>query len=580
MIKIFRLKYLGIISIMTCFFIIGKNNEVYGQIIQKEAAFNYLDSRGEVFFRFTATHNNINSISTAISVDKVVGDTIYAYANKKEFENFLRLNIPFNVLLPPSLSQVPIKMASTITEMRAWDSYPTYSAYLNLMNSFVTNFPDLCSIHEIGTSVNDRKLLFLKISDNTNTKEAEPEFMFSSSIHGDELTGCILTLRLADYLLNNYNTDPFVKRLVDSVEIWINPLANPDGTYAGGNNSVNGATRYNANYVDLNRNFADPAEGQHPDGEVWQPETEAMMDFFQAHNFVFSANYHGGAEVMNYPWDNFLRRHPDDAWFQYVSLNYADTAKHYGGSGYFSDIETNGITNGADWYMISGGRQDFMTYFCHGREITIEVSEIKLPQAADLPSFWEYNYRSMLHYIENCLYGIQGVVTDSATHEPLRAKLEVMDHDADSSQVYSDSMNGNYYRMLEPGSYDLKFTAAGYKDKLIEDLLVTNYKSQVKLDIELAKKEDEPIALDNSHIYRDLQYQITEDMILQIDLPQGDKIDIAVVESTGRILYHITREMSPGYSEIQLPKEYFSNGFYFCRIGFKDNLQTIKISRY
>ena len=56
-------------------------------------------------------------------------------------------------------------------------------------------------------------------------------------------------------------SDPQVTRLLDSTVVWINPLANPDGTYHGGNNSVNGAWRYNANSVDLNRNFADPAAG-------------------------------------------------------------------------------------------------------------------------------------------------------------------------------------------------------------------------------------------------------------------------------------------------------------------------------
>ena len=89
------------------------------------------------------------------------------------------------------------------------------------------------------------------------------------------------------------------------MEIYITPLANPDGTYHGGNNTVSGAWRGNANGIDLNRNYWDPADGQHPDGEVWQTETIANMNFMAAHHFVISANFHGGAEVVNYPWDTW-----------------------------------------------------------------------------------------------------------------------------------------------------------------------------------------------------------------------------------------------------------------------------------
>ncbi|MCK7536337.1 MAG: hypothetical protein MZV63_37830 [Marinilabiliales bacterium] len=85
----------------------------------------------------------------------------------------------------------------------------------------------------------------------------EPEVFYTSTIHGDETAGFILMLRLADYLLKNYNTDSRVKDLVDNLEIWINPLANPDGTYRSGNYIIS-PVRFNANGYDLNRNFPDP----------------------------------------------------------------------------------------------------------------------------------------------------------------------------------------------------------------------------------------------------------------------------------------------------------------------------------
>jgi hypothetical protein len=180
-------------------------------------------------------------------------------------------------------------------------------------------------------------------------------------------------LRLIDYLLSNYGTDPRVTGLVDNIEIWINPLANPDGTYAGGNNTVNGARRGNALFVDLNRNYPDPADGPHPDGLEWQDETVAFMQMAEEKHFVAGANLHGGAEVCNYPWDTWENLHADNDWWVYVCREYADTVHEYAVPGYMTDLD-NGITNGFAWYWITGGRQDYMTYFQQGREFTLEIS--------------------------------------------------------------------------------------------------------------------------------------------------------------------------------------------------------------
>jgi hypothetical protein len=96
-----------------------------------------------------------------------------------------------------------------------------------------------------------------------------------------------------------------------------------------------------------------------------------------------SAHYHGGAELMNYPWDNTYERHADDAWWQLVSREYADLAQDAAQSTnptYMND-EENGITNGADWYRIGGGRQDYMNYYQQCRELTVECSTTKCPPA-------------------------------------------------------------------------------------------------------------------------------------------------------------------------------------------------------
>jgi len=284
----------------------------------------------------------------------------------------------------------------------------------------------------------------------------------------------LLLLRLADYLLSNYATDARIQRMVDSIDIWINPLANPDGTYRSGNQSVLGATRYNANWVDLNRNYPDPEDGPHPDGNAWQPETQIFMNFASARRFSMSCNIHGGAEVCNYPWDTwyaFQKLHPDELWWQYVCNQYADTAQFYSPSGYMDDFGT-GVTHGATWYSIDGGRQDYMTYFHRGREFTLEISATKLPSASQLPNFWNYNYRSLLNYLEQSLNGLHGCVTDSLTGQPLKVRIFITGHDADSSHVFSGALHGDYYRYLPTGTYALTFSSAGYQSKTVTGISV------------------------------------------------------------------------------------------------------------
>ena len=197
-------------------------------------------------------------------------------------------------------------------------AYPTYAEYASQMSDFATENPSIAELVDIGDTNNGKDLLFIKLSDNVVAREQEPRVMYTSSMHGNEIAGFPSMLNLIDYLITAYNdTDHAdhsrVKNLLDNSEVWINPMANPDGTYKGsaGYTSVSGAQRGNANNIDLNRNYPDNVSGTHPDGEAYQIETLSFMALAESTHFVLSANFHGGTEVVNYPWDNTSVRHSD-----------------------------------------------------------------------------------------------------------------------------------------------------------------------------------------------------------------------------------------------------------------------------
>jgi hypothetical protein len=453
-----------------------------------EALIDQLYSRdGELYFCYEAgDRTQINGLSRLISIDKIEeGGKVYAYANRKEFSKFLEYGIRYEILPHPGdfSGNLNIKHSIDVRNIQDWDFYPSYDAYVDMMYQFAETYPSLCQVVSIGTSIQGREILFAKISDNISMTEKEPQILYTSSIHGDELTGYVLMLRLIDYLLSNYGDMPKVTGLVDNVEIWINPLANPDGTYAGGNNSVNGARRYNANWIDLNRNYPDPDDGPHPDGEEWQKETQLFMELAEDNHFVCGFNIHGGEEVCNYPWDTWSKLSADDDWWQYVCHEYADTVHLYAPSGYMSDFD-NGITNGYAWYTITGGRQDYMNYFHQMREFTLEISDVKLLDPGQLPAHWNYNYRSFLNYIEQSTFGVRGTVKDSITGWPIQAEVYAVLHEFDSSWVYSDLPNGNYHRLLHEGTYTMKYSAPGYTTRVFNNVQVTNRQATM-LDVKL-----------------------------------------------------------------------------------------------
>ncbi|KWW30321.1 MAG: hypothetical protein AUK63_973 [bacterium P3] len=304
---------------------------------------------------------------------------------------------------PPSESSAStgkaLLMADDSASMADWMHYPTYEHYVAMMQRFERRHPALCRLDTIGTSVNGRLILCVRLSDdNAATVAEKPQVFYSAAIHGDELVGFHLMLHLIDTLLQAYGVSPQITALLASTEVYINPLANPDGTYYGGNGTVGLSRRYNARGVDLNRNYPDPFAAT---AKNIEPENQAMIDYVSVHRFRLSANLHSGSEVMNYPWDSFTsaqRSHPDADWWVAVSKRFVDTCRRESPA-MFTDVVNSGYIAGGDWYVITGGRQDYMNY-CHDMlEMTMELSSVKKVASGDLPRYWRSQRQALINYL-------------------------------------------------------------------------------------------------------------------------------------------------------------------------------------
>ncbi|XP_075668846.1 carboxypeptidase SOL1 [Castanea sativa] len=334
--------------------------------------------------------------------------------------------------------------------------YMTNSQLEKALKAFAQRCSHISRIYSIGKSVKGVPLWVIEISDKPGEEEAEPAFKYIGNVHGDEPVGRELLLFLANWICDNHLKDPLATLIVENVHLHILPTMNPDGFSL--------RRRGNANNVDLNRDFPDQFFPMNEDVHMRQPETRAIMNWLRDVQFTASASLHGGALVANYPWDGTHDKRknyfgcPDDETFRFMASIYSQS--HYNMS--LSKEFQGGITNGASWYPIYGGMQDwnYIHYGCF--ELTLEISDIKWPSATELPTLWEYNKMSMLNLVASLVKtGVHGRIFSSDGGRPLPGFITVkgMNQSVKSGKTFAD-----YHRLLAPrGRYEVVATMPGYK---------------------------------------------------------------------------------------------------------------------
>lgn len=271
-------------------------------------------------------------------------------------------------------------------------------ALMDHIKDFTTRCKQIAQSVEIGKSVDGHPIIALEISDKPGRSEAEPNVKIVGNLHGDEPTGRVLTIAMAEWLCQNHKTDPTAKKIIKDVHLWLIPTLNPDG--------FSMKTRNNKNDKDLNRNFPDHFSNppMTPSGTE-EPETKTMIDFTTKTPFVSSLSIHEGALVANYPWDGTLNKTteynacPDDSTFKHLASLYATSHRKMALPSNKEFFESGGVTNGAAWYPIYGSMQDWNYVAAGCMELTLEVSDDKWPKEETLGEIFEDNRKAMTSFI-------------------------------------------------------------------------------------------------------------------------------------------------------------------------------------
>ncbi|MDP8223726.1 MAG: M14 family zinc carboxypeptidase [Candidatus Lernaella stagnicola] len=317
-------------------------------------------------------------------------------------------------------------------ELAVLDVDPSYDAITELIS--------------FGESYNGHDLWVLKISDNAAVDEAEPVILYDLNVHGDEAIAGEVGMAFINLLLAGYVADdPQIVALVDDLEFYIVPVFNPDGHIA--------VSRYNGGGSDLNRDFPYLWEGW----STWspEPETESLIRLARDIHPVAGIDFHSGAEAVNYNWDGVYTLSPDNDIELVASTRYGDL------SGYW-------VTNGAQWYVADGTVEDWY----HGAQgmlsAIVEISDTKKPSASLIDYYVGLNMDAMLDWASLARWGLWGTITDEATGDPIEATVFVDER----MPVYSNPVDGSFFRILEAGTYDVQVFANGYDAVLFEDVVV------------------------------------------------------------------------------------------------------------
>lgn len=386
--------------------------------------------------------------------------------------------------------------------------YHTYGEMTDEMINAALQYPNLCRLYTIGySSFFHLPILAMKISDNPDLTEDEPKFLFNGVHHACELIGVEICLDMMNDLLSRYDTSQTIKGWIDSNEIWLVPMVNPDGHYITFNvvqdswrknaHDNNGNGQFDPQYdgVDLNRNYdfmwqngdPNPTSREYRGAAPFsEPEIQAIRDLTLAKKFVFDICFHGDnrpnyGESVYYPWQwGSHSFSPDYPYIKEVAESVAYRIINDLGSAPYIPIWGDATDGGLarNWFYHALGTFSF----------TIEVSTCYQPPGYRVDSICRKVTNGSYYLFKRILGpGITGHVTDATNNQPVEAEVRVLEAYALPDTIaprYSDAEFGRYRRILKTGFYTLQFLAAGYDTVQVDSVLVSANGPTV-LDIQL-----------------------------------------------------------------------------------------------
>ena len=396
---------------------------------------------------------------------------------------------------------------------RVLSAYPHLAALERQFADLVRAYPHLAHLEKIGETTAWKKPLWaIRLSDHPERDEDEPAILFTGVHHAREPLGALICYEILRELLANYDKSARHARLVDSLEIWLVPIVNPDGyEYIMQNqlqfpwwrknlrdNNGDGVFDPLVDGVDLNRNYdfnwdeggdGNPASWFYRGGSPFsEKEIQALRDLSWRENFLVGVSYHSYGESVLYPWGNYHRA-PDQELIIDIAQRCAERIGRLSGNGAYSVLPLNGrVGQSSIWMYGELGTMDYI----------IETGESYFAAAEDIPRIIHENVPGALFLLERMLgSGITGHVRDLVTGKPVAAEIHVNGCDADYVKCRrADLTRGRFDRLLFPGNYTLEIRALGYKTEILTGIQV---QPNTTTGLEIALTPQPALTLPSAH---------------------------------------------------------------------------------
>ncbi len=209
-----------------------------------------------------------------------------------------------------------------------------------------TAYPDRAHLYPVGKTIENRDILAVKIStDPTRNLPDKTEILLVAMHHAREWIGVEVLLRMAEFLLEQYDYNHRIRAVVDASEIWIVPMLNEDGyRYSWTKDRYwrkNRRNNSNGTYgVDLNRNYDADWGGEGASkksaSETYcgtapfsEPETQAIRDLLDPANGFMDdpagfIDFHSYSQLILYPYGNTEERSPREKEMAAIAGRMAD----------------------------------------------------------------------------------------------------------------------------------------------------------------------------------------------------------------------------------------------------------------
>lgn len=299
------------------------------------------------------------------------------------------------------------------------EGYHSYTELTTEVAAVAAAHPDIVRVFSIGTSYQGRQLWAAKVSDNVAVDEPEPEVLFDGGTHADEHMGVEMTLRIFHWLVDGYGLDPRVTNIVNTREIWIVFLVNPDGAeydISGGrfhlwrkNLQPTPGTPYIG--TDLNRNFGyrwggggmtspNPQAGTYRGPYAFStPEDRAMRDFLASRviggrqQIRAAITFHESGRLVMWPYGYTMTNIPSDMTAQDHAALVTIGTHMASTSGYRPE-------QASDLYIDSGTTRDFEYGVYRIFSYTFELSLSAYPDDSLIASETGRNKEAALYLLE------------------------------------------------------------------------------------------------------------------------------------------------------------------------------------